>query len=76
MTSIHDPLAEYASIARDTLEKVLERLTRTFLTTDPKWTQLFDEVSLWQDWSGREGKTDTGIDLVARERHGGGHCAI
>ncbi|MDN4641118.1 DEAD/DEAH box helicase family protein [Agreia sp. PsM10] len=78
MTTIHDLLTEYASIARDTREKgsLLERLTKTFLTTDPKWTQLFDEVSLWQEWSGRDGKTDTGIDLVARERHGGGYCAI
>ena len=78
MTTIHDLLAEYTSIARNTREKglLLERLTKTFLTTDPKWTQLFDEVWLWQDWTDRDGKTDTGIDLVARERHGGGYCAI
>lgn len=78
MTSIHDLLAEYSAIARDTREKglLLERLTRTFLLTDPKWTARFDEVWLWQDWPDRNGKPDTGIDLVARERHGGGYCAI
>lgn len=78
MTSIHDLLAEYAQIAPDTRTKgrLFERLTKVFLTTDPTWTARFDEVWLWQDWPGRDGKPDTGIDLVARERHGGGWCAI
>ncbi|TDT64436.1 type ISP restriction/modification enzyme [Frigoribacterium sp. PhB116] len=78
MTSIHDLLAEYAQIAPDarTKGRLFERLTRVFLTTDPTWTARFDEVWLWQDWPGRDGKPDTGIDLVARERHGGGWCAI
>ncbi|KIU03346.1 type ISP restriction/modification enzyme [Frigoribacterium sp. MEB024] len=78
MKTIHDLLAEYASIAPDKRTKglLLERLTRTFLTTDPKWTALYDEVWLWQDWPGRDGKPDTGIDLVARERHTGDICAI
>jgi predicted helicase len=78
VTTIHDLLAEYASIAPDKRTKglLLERLTRTFLTTDPKWTALYDEVWLWQDWPGRDGKVDTGIDLVARERHTGAICAI
>jgi len=77
-TSIHDLLAEYTAIARDTREKglLLERLTRTYLTTDATWTARFDEVWLWQDWPDRKGKPDTGIDLVARERHGGGYTAI
>lgn len=78
MTSIHDLLAEYAQIAPDTRTKgrLFERLTKVFLTTDPTWTARFDEVWLWQDWPDRDGKPDTGIDLVARERHGGGWCAI
>ncbi|PPH80469.1 type ISP restriction/modification enzyme [Rathayibacter sp. AY1D9] len=78
MTTIHDLLSEYASIARDTREKglLLERLTRAYLTTEPQWTAQFDEVWLWQDWPGRQGRPDTGIDLVAHERFGGGYCAI
>jgi len=78
MTTIHDLLAEYAQIAPDTRTKgrLFERLTKVFLTTDPTWTARFDEVWLWQDWPGRDGKPDTGIDLVARERHGGGWGAI
>nr|WP_307859758.1 hypothetical protein [Curtobacterium flaccumfaciens] len=76
--SIHDLLDVYATIAPDkrTKGRLFERLTRAYLTTDPKWTARFDEVWLWQDWPDRNSKTDTGIDLVARERHGGGLCAI
>ncbi|WP_439690572.1 DEAD/DEAH box helicase [Curtobacterium sp. SP.BCp] len=76
--SIHDLLDVYTTIAPDkrTKGRLFERLTRAYLTTDPKWTARFDEVWLWQDWPERNGKTDTGIDLVARERHGGGLCAI
>ena len=36
----------------------------------------FDEVWAWNDWSGRNGLTDTGIDLVARERGSGNLVAI
>ncbi|TFD93994.1 damage-inducible protein [Cryobacterium lactosi] len=78
MTTIHDLLDEYAGMARDTREKglLLEKLAQSYLSSDPVWTARFDEVWLWQDWPGRGGKTDTGIDLVARERFGGGYAAI
>jgi len=78
MTTIHDLLDEYAQMARDTREKglLLEKLARAYLTTDPVWTARFEDVWLWQDWPGRDGKVDTGIDLVAKERYGGGVCAI
>ncbi|TFD11327.1 DEAD/DEAH box helicase [Cryobacterium sp. TMT1-21] len=78
MTTIHDLLDEYAQMARDTREKglLLERLARAYLTTDPVWTARFEDVWLWQDWPGRNGKVDTGIDLVAKERYGDGFCAI
>ena len=78
MTSIHDLLDEYAQMARDTREKglLLERLARAYLTTDPVWTARFEEVWLWQDWPGRNGKVDTGVDIIAKERYGDGFCAI
>ena len=71
-TTIHDLLAQYAHVARDTREKGLlfERLTKAYLTTDPVWVDRFSEVWLWQDWPDRDGKPDTGIDLVAKERWG------
>ena len=36
----------------------------------------FDEVWAWMDWPGREGRMDTGIDLVAREAGSGDLVAI
>ncbi|WP_232466206.1 type ISP restriction/modification enzyme [Diaminobutyricimonas sp. LJ205] len=65
-------------MARDTREKgfLFERLVRAFLLTDPVYAAQYDEVWLWQDWPGRAGKADTGIDLVARERYTGELCAI
>lgn len=77
-TTIHDLLAQYAHMARDTREKGLlfERLTKAYLTTDPVWVDRFSEVWLWQDWPDRDGKPDTGIDLVAKERWGDGYCAV
>ena len=52
-----------------------ERLMRAYLTTDPMYAERFEHVWLWQDWPGRGGKADTGIDLVAAESDGG-ICAI
>ena len=78
LTTIHDLLDEYERIAPDTRTKGLyfERLIREFLATDPMYAVQYDEVWLWQDWPGRDGKVDTGIDLVARERYSGELCAI
>ena len=78
MTTIHDLLDQYARLARDTREKglLLEKLAQRYLTADPLWTARFKNVWLWQDWPGRGGKVDTGIDLVAEEAYGGGFCAI
>lgn len=78
MTSIYDLLDRYEQIAPDTRTKGLlfERLVRQFIANDPVYQAQFDEVWLWQDWPGRDGKVDTGIDLVAHERYGGGFCAI
>lgn len=78
MTSIHDLLDEYERTAPDQRTKGLyfERLIREFLVTDPVYAAQYDEVWLWQDWPGREGKVDTGIDLIARGRYSGELCAI
>ena len=47
-----------------------------YLRTDVTWADRFSNVWLWMDWPGRQGKPDTGIDLVAEERDGGGLTAI
>jgi predicted helicase len=78
MTTIHELLDEYERIAPDTRAKgfYFERLVREFLLTDPLYAAEYDEVWLWQDWPGRDGKVDTGIDLVARNRYTQEFCAI
>ena len=78
MPGIHELLEEYAALAPDTKTKGLwfEKLAQQFLLNDPLYASKFDEVWLWQDWPGRNGKVDTGIDLVARERYTGELCAI
>ncbi|MBX3103337.1 MAG: DEAD/DEAH box helicase, partial [Cryobacterium sp.] len=78
MTTIHDLLDEYSKTAPDTRTKgyYFEKLIREFLVTDPAYSGKYEEVWLWNDWPGRDGKADTGIDLVAKERYGDGFCAI
>ncbi|MEO7122828.1 MAG: DEAD/DEAH box helicase family protein, partial [Lacisediminihabitans sp.] len=78
MTTIHELLDEYARMAPDQRTKgfYFERLIREFLATDPVYSAQYDEVWLWQDWPGREGKVDTGIDLVARDKFSREFCAI
>ena len=78
MTTIQELLDEYAHTAPDQRTKgfYFEKLIREFLATDPVYAAQYEDVWLWQDWPGREGKVDTGIDLVARERYTGELCAI
>ena len=47
-----------------------------YFQLDPALTQQYDAVWRWIDWPDRKGKTDTGIDLVARERDTGEYTAI
>jgi predicted helicase len=49
----------------------LEQLAKHFLTVEPLWADQLGTVWLWKDWPGREGRPDTGIDLVAEIRGGG-----
>lgn len=76
--SIYDVLAQLRSLATSTTDKgaLFERLCRAWLKTDPMWVDQFDEVWLWKDWPGNEGKHDAGIDLVARNRTDGSFTAV
>ncbi|GGO59868.1 hypothetical protein GCM10010910_03870 [Microbacterium nanhaiense] len=53
-----------------------ERFLKTYLQTEPKYTDLFSDVWMWQEWPGRAGRPDTGIDLVAKDRYTGELTAI
>lgn len=52
-----------------------ERLIEQYLEHDGVQAPQYTNVWLWRDWPGRNGKPDTGIDLVA-ERADGGITAI
>lgn len=53
-----------------------EKLMVNFFKTDPVLSAEFDEVQRWDKWRYNGGKTDTGIDLVARRRDDGLWVAI
>lgn len=53
-----------------------ERLMRSYLLTDPEWASQFSDVWLWKDYPGRDGRPDTGIDLVAQASDTGELTAI
>lgn len=53
-----------------------ERLMHRFFEVDPYFEERFDQVWMWNDWPDKGKVGDVGIDLVARERGTGEHCAI
>ena len=58
--------------------ELFERLMLTYLSEDPDYKQQFSEVYLYKQWAAQRtdfDANDIGIDLVAKERHGG-YCAI
>jgi predicted helicase len=71
MTTIHDILRELDQYATDNRDKgdMFERLIVGFLKIDPHYAAKYSDVWLWSDWPGRNGKPDTGIDIVAQEHY-------
>ncbi|GLJ95697.1 DEAD/DEAH box helicase [Microbacterium dextranolyticum] len=53
-----------------------ERLMQAFLRTEPQYAELYDEVWRWSEYPERGTRTDTGVDLVARNRDTGELTAI
>ena len=56
--------------------QIFERIVKAFLEQDRAQAERYDAVWLWSDWPGNQNQHDTGIDLVARERHSGDLVAI
>ena len=77
-TTIYQVLDELRGMSSSEADKgsKLEQLIAEFLRTDPVYADQFSHVWLWQEWPGRQGKHDTGIDLVATDRLTGGNVAI
>lgn len=78
MKSIQELLEELRISSTSGREKgdKFERLIAAYLRTDASWSSRFGKVWLWNEWPGRAGKPDTGIDLVAQERETGALAAI
>lgn len=70
-----DDMYRSATNERDKGSK-FERFLKSYLQTEPKYVDLFSDVWMWQEWPGRAGRPDTGIDLVAQDRYTGELTAI
>ena len=53
-----------------------EQLTKAFFEQDALYREQFEKVWMWMEWPGRGGRTDTGIDLVAKNADNGEYTAI
>ena len=53
-----------------------EKLCLYFLRHEPLYKDRFERVWLWSDWPGRNGRPDTGIDIVAKLRDSETFCAV
>ena len=78
MTSIYEVLGHLRASALSEADKgaKFERLVQSYLRVDPVFADQFSDVWLWSEWPGNQGKHDTGIDLVAKDRNTGGLTAI
>lgn len=78
MSTLEDVLDQlyFAAVnERDKGDK-FERLMLQFFKTDLQWADRFADVWMWSDWPGRQGRPDTGIDLVATDAASGETVAI
>ena len=70
MTTIDDILSHFRAIALTEKEKgtKFEHLMRSWLRTDPRYSDQLEQVWLWDEFPARDqiGEGDTGIDLVAK----------
>lgn len=78
MTTFRQLLHEFEQAATSTSDKgrIFEEFCQQFFRTEPIYKQWFDKVWLWQEWPDRDGETDSGVDLVARQRVNGKLVAI
>ena len=77
-TTIYDVLEELRASATSEADKgaKFERLMKAYLRIDPVFSDQFIDVWLWSEYPDNNGKHDTGIDLVARDKDTGHDVAI
>jgi predicted helicase len=78
MSALQDLLDHYRANSKSERDKgdKFERLTKFFLENDSRFSDRFSDVWIWNNFPENEGKVDTGIDLVAKEKYLHGYCAI
>ncbi|MFC9836509.1 DEAD/DEAH box helicase [Rhodococcus sp. NPDC127530] len=77
-TTVHDIIKAFRAVPTTNRERgdKFEKLMVQYFKHNPLHAQKYSDVWLWSQWPGRDGKADTGIDLVAQERETGEYCAI
>ena len=78
MTTFRQLLHEFneSSTSKADKGRIFEEFCQAFFRTDTLFANRFDEVWLWNSWPGRDGETDSGVDLVAKEAVTGDLVAI
>ena len=78
MTALRRILDKFKKDSTNTVEQgaKFEELTKFFLENDNRYKDRFSKVWLWKHFPENEGKVDTGIDIVAKEKFTDGYCAI
>ena len=78
MTALRRILYKFKKDSTNTVEQgaKFEELTKFFLENDNRYKDRFSKVWLWKHFPENEGKVDTGIDIVAKEKFTDGYCAI
>lgn len=74
--TVQEVMAAFAARNTTELGTRFEELMVEFFKLDPTLASQYDEVMLWRDWPHREGRTDVGIDVVARSKHTGEWTAV
>jgi len=78
MTALRRILDKFKKDSTSTFDQgaKFEKLTKFFLENDNRYKDRFSKVWLWKHFPENEGKVDTGIDIVAKEKFSDGYCAI
>ena len=77
MASVHEVIEAFRGEPSNSERGTkFEQLMVRYFELDPTLSQQYEQVWRWIDWPDRQGKADTGIDLVARERDTGDYAAI
>ncbi|MCE5289823.1 MAG: DEAD/DEAH box helicase [Nocardiaceae bacterium] len=72
MATLHEVIEAFRSEPTNSERGTkFEQLMVRYFELDPMLAQQYPQVWRWIDWPGRDGKADTGIDLVALDRDGG-----